>query len=604
MNNKIDAAGPLPIEDYALIGDCRSAALVGRNGSIDWLCWPYFDSDACFAALLGSPNHGRWLISPVATEVAVSRRYRGDTMILETLFVTEEGSVAVIDFMPIGLDTFSVVRRVEGRCGRVAINMQLTLRFEYGSVTPWVTRLQGELGIEAVGGPNRVVLRSGVPVQGEDDATVAQFTVAEGETIVFALSWTPSHLPMSEAFDTADALSRTEVFWRDWSERSRYQGVWREPVLRSLLTLKALSFLPTGALVAAPTTSLPEQLGGPRNWDYRFCWLRDATLTLVALMAAGFIDEAAAWRNWLHRAVAGKPDDVQIMYGLRGERRLFEWSPNWLPGYQGASPVRIGNAASAQLQLDTYGEVTSALRVGRHHGLVGKGEAWPMQTKFIEHLEQIWDQPDDGIWEVRGGRRQFTHSKIMAWVAVDCTVRDAETFNMAGPIDRWRALRDHMHCVICDKGFSKERNSFTQSFGSSDLDASLLLIPQVGFLPADDPRVIGTVKAIEQDLVVDGLVLRYRTENGADGLPPGEGVFLPCSFWLASVYQQQGRGREALTLFKRILALRNDVGLLSEEYDPQTKRQVGNFPQAYSHLALVATALALEGAGRAGVRCT
>jgi GH15 family glucan-1,4-alpha-glucosidase len=595
MNDKTNAASPLPIEDYALIGNCQSAALVGRNGSIDWLCWPYFDSDACFAALLGSPNHGRWLIAPAAAEVDASRRYRGDTMILETLFETTEGSVTVVDFMPIGLDTFSIVRRVQGRRGRVAMHMQLTLRFEYGSVTPWVTRLQSEPGIEAIGGPNRVVLRSGVPVHGEDQATVARFIVAEGQAVEFTLSWGPSHLPIPEAFDTADALSRTKAFWRDWSERCSYKGAWREPVLRSLLTLKALSFLPTGALVAAPTTSLPERLAGPRNWDYRFCWLRDATLTLVALMAAGFIDEAAAWRNWLHRAVAGNPDDVQIMYGLRGERRLFEWSPGWLPGYQGASPVRVGNAAATQLQLDTYGEVMRALRAGRRHGLVGKGEAWPMQTKFIEHLEQIWDQPDDGIWEVRGGRRHFTHSKIMAWVAIDCTVRDAETFNMAGPIDRWRALRDHMHCVICDKGFSKKRNSFTQSFGSSDLDASLLLIPQVGFLPANDPRVISTVRAIEHDLLVDGWVLRYRTENGADGLPPGEGVFLPCSFWLATVYQQQGRGREALALFKRMLALRNDVGLLSEEYDPQTERLVGNFPQAYSHLALVATALALNG---------
>lgn len=597
MNIKINAAGPLPIEDYALIGDCRSAALIGRNGSIDWLCWPYFDSDACFAALLGSPNHGRWLISPVAAEVDVSRSYRSDTMILETVFETTEGSVAIVDFMPIGLDTCSIVRRVEGRRGRVAMNMELTLRFEYGSVTPWVTQLQSEAGIEAIGGPNRVVLRSGVPVRGEDQATVARFTVVGEQTVEFVLSWSLSYLPMSKAFDTADALSRTEAFWRDWSERCTYKGVWREPVLRSLLTLKALSFLPTGAIVAAPTTSLPEQLGGARNWDYRFCWLRDATLTLVALMAGGFIDEAAAWRNWLHRAVAGNPDDMQIMYGLRGERRLLEWSPSWLPGYQGASPVRIGNGASTQLQLDTYGEVMSALHIGRRHGLVGKGEAWPMQTKFIEHLERIWDQPDDGIWEVRGGRRQFTHSKVMAWVAVDCTVRDAETFNMAGPIDRWRALRDHMHAVICDKGFSKERNSFIRSFGGSDVDASLLLIPRFGFLPANDPRVIGTVRAIEHDLLVDGLVLRYRTETGADGLPPGEGAFLPCSFWLASVYQQQGRGQEALALFKRILALRNDVGLLSEEYHPETKRQVGNFPQAYSHLALVATALALEGGG-------
>jgi GH15 family glucan-1,4-alpha-glucosidase len=593
MNIDTKVVGPLPIEHYAMIGDGRSAALIGRNGSIDWLCWPYFNSDACFAALLGSPDNGRWLIAPSDPQARVSRRYRGDTMILETQFETTQDSVVIVDFMPIGLDTVSIVRRVEGGRGRMAMDMELMLRFEYGSVTPWVTRLLDETGIEALGGPNRVVLRSSVPVRGEGKSTVARFTIAEGEAVEFVLSWNRSHLPLAPAIDTADALSKTEAFWRDWSKRCTYTGTWRQPVLRSLLTLKALSFFPTGAIVAAPTTSLPERLGGARNWDYRFCWLRDAALTLVALMEGGYLEEARAWRHWLHRAVAGDSDDVQIMYGLGGERRLYESSLSWLSGYQGSSPVRIGNAASAQLQLDTYGEIMLALSIGRCHGLIDKREAWPLQMKFVEHLERIWEQPDEGIWEVRGGRRQFTHSKVMAWVAVDSTVRDAQRFEMEGPIDRWRKLRDHMHSVICDKGFSTALNSFTQSFDSPHLDASLLLIPLVGFLPANDPRVVGTVKAIEQDLLVDGFVLRYRTESGADGLPPGEGVFLPCSFWLANVYQHQGREEEALALFKRLLSLCNDVGLLSEEYDPQTKRLVGNFPQAYSHLELVGTALGL-----------
>jgi GH15 family glucan-1,4-alpha-glucosidase len=593
----IDAktAGPLPIEDYALIGDGRSAALVGRNGSIDWLGWPHFNSDACFAALLGSPDHGRWLIAPSDPQVRVRRHYRGDTMILETLFDAAEGSAVVIDFMPIGLDSFSIVRRIEARRGQVAMDMQLMLRFEYGSVTPWVTRLIDETGIEALAGPNRVVLRSTVPVYGEEKATVARFTVVEGEAVEFVLSWNRSHLPLPTACDTAEALSKTEAFWRDWSERCTYKGPWLEPVLRSLLTLKALSFFPTGAIIAAPTTSLPECLGGARNWDYRFCWIRDAALTLVTLMAGGHIEEASAWRHWLYRSIAGDPEDLQIMYGLGGERQLREWTLSWLPGYQGSSPVRIGNQASEQLQLDTYGELMLALSIGRRHGLIDKRQGWALQTKFIEHLEQIWDQPDEGIWEVRGGRRQFTHSKVMAWLALDCTVRDVETFEMEGPLDRWRTLRDHMHSVICDKGFNTARNSFTQSFGSAELDASLLLIPLVGFLPPNDSRVVGTVKAIEKDLLADGFVLRYRTESGTDGLPPGEGGFLPCSFWLADVYQLQGRNEEALALFERLLALCNDLGLLSEEYDPQTKRQLGNFPQAFSHLELVRTALALQG---------
>ncbi len=594
--------GPSPIEHYALIGDCRSAALVGRNGSIDWLCWPHFDSDACFAALLGSPDNGRWLIAPVAEDAKVTRSYRGDSLILETVFETDEGVVALIDFMPVDPERFAIVRRVEGRRGRMPLCMELMLRFEYGSVTPWVTRLEGEAGVQAVGGPNRVMLRTAVPLHGEAKSTSADFTLRAGETAEFVLSWERSHLPPEPAFDAADALARTEAFWSSWSRRCGYAGSWRAPVLRSLLTLKALSFTPTGAIVAAPTTSLPEQLGGPRNWDYRYCWLRDATLTLIALMAGGYEEEASAWGQWLHRAVAGDPDELQIMYGIGGERRLTEWSPAWLPGYQGSAPVRVGNAASGQLQLDVYGEVMGALHLARRHGLGGAKAAWALQVRFVEHLETIWDQPDDGIWEVRGGRRHFTHSKVMAWAAVDSAVRDAEASGLEAPLQRWRALRDRMHQVICERGVDPERNCFTQSFGAQEMDASLLLIPQVGFLPADDPRIVATVKAIEQELLVDGFVLRYRTEGGGDGLPPGEGAFLPCSFWLARVYWQQGRHEDARALFDRLLALCNDVGLLSEEFDPKAKRQVGNFPQAYSHLALVGTALELDGFGLAAAR--
>ncbi len=586
---------PLPIEDYALIGDCQTAALVGRNGSIDWLCWPYFDSDACLAALLGSPENGRWQIAPICDTTRVTRRYRGDTMILETLFETAQGDVAIIDFMPTDANSSAIVRRVEARRGAVPMQMNLTLRFEYGSVTPWVTRLEDGGGIMAVAGPNRVTLRTTVDVRGENKASVANFTVAEGEAAEFVLAWSRSYLPPPPVFDAMEALRTTEEFWLEWSGRCAYAGTWRDTVLRSLLTLKALSFGPTGAIVAAPTTSLPEQLGGQRNWDYRYCWLRDATLTLIALMAGGYVDEAKAWRMWLQRAVAGNPDELQIMYGIAGERRLTEWSPDWLPGYQGASPVRVGNAASNQLQLDTYGEVMGALHVGRSRTLGNAAASWPIQVKFVEHLEKIWEEPDDGIWEVRGGRRHFTHSKVMAWVAIDCSIRDAETFGLEAPLERWKRLRDHMHRVICEKALDPQRNCFTQSFGSAALDASLLLIPQVGFLPADDPRVVATVKAVEEELLVDGLVLRYKTEGGTDGLPPGEGAFLPCSFWLASAYHRQGRVEDARALFDRLLAIQNDVGLLSEEYDPHAARQVGNFPQAYSHLALIETALTLDG---------
>jgi GH15 family glucan-1,4-alpha-glucosidase len=588
---------PLRIEDYALIGDCLTGALVGRNGSIDWLCWPRFDSDACFAALLGTSHNGRWRIAPADGSAKVSRSYRDCTMILETVFDTAEGQVALIDFMPVGRPESSVVRRVEGRRGTVAMHMQMLLRFGYGTAIPWVTQLDDGRGIKAVAGPDQVVLRALVELKGADKSTVADFTVAAGNCVDFVLTWNPSHLPPTLAFDSETALQETEAFWREWSGRCTYQGTYRETVLRSLVTLKALTFVPTGGIVAAPTTSLPEQPGGPRNWDYRFCWLRDATLTLVALMEGGYYKEAQAWREWLHRAVAGNPDDLQIMYGIAGERRLLEWTAAWLPGYEDSAPVRVGNAASEQLQLDTYGELMGAISLARRGGLAEHPSAWSMQSLFIEHLAGIWDQPDDGIWEVRGGRRHFTHSKVMAWLAVHRSVKDAETYGLDAPLDRWRALRDRMHTEICEKGFDRELNSFTQSFGSKQLDASLLLIPMVGFLPIDDPRVEGTIAAIEQALVVDGFVLRYRTEAGADGLPAGEGAFLPCSFWLADAYGMQGRTDEAVALFERLIGLANDVGLLAEEYDPRVKRQVGNFPQAFSHLALINAVLNMHGIG-------
>ncbi|HLI11958.1 MAG TPA: glycoside hydrolase family 15 protein [Alphaproteobacteria bacterium] len=590
---------PLRVEDYALIGDCMTAALVGRNGSIDWLCWPRFDSDACFAALLGTSEHGRWLVAPRDAKAQARRAYRGPSLVLETVFETAEGSVALIDFMPIGGACSSIMRLVEGRRGRVDMRLQLVLRFDFGASVPWVTQLPDEDGISAIAGPSRVVLRTPIPLRGQDLSTVAEFTVGEGERVPFVLAYGPSHLPPPPARDADKALKETEDFWHEWSGRCRYRGGWKEPVLRSLLTLKALTYGATGGIVAAPTTSLPEQLGGSRNWDYRYCWLRDATFTLMALMAGGYYDEARAWRDWLHRSIAGSADQIQIMYGLAGERRLAEWEARWLPGYQGAAPVRIGNAAAEQFQLDVYGEVMDALHHAREGGLGAFASVWALQRELLEHLEKIWCQPDEGIWEVRGGRRNFTFSKIMAWVALDRAVHDIETYKLEAPLERWRKLRDEIHVSVCRQGFSTSRNAFTQSFGSPELDASLLMIPILGFLPASDPRMLGTVAAIERELLVDGLVKRYETEAGIDGLPPGEGAFLPCSFWLADNYALQNRVDEARELFERLLALRNDVGLLAEEYDPQLKRQVGNFPQAFSHLALIGTALNLHEVGPA-----
>jgi carbohydrate kinase (thermoresistant glucokinase family) len=593
---------PLDIEDYALIGDCTTAALVGRNGSIDWLCWPRFDSGALFAALLGTSEHGRWRISPADPRPRTSRAYRDDTMVLETVFDTADGSVALIDFMPMGQSNSSVIRLVKGRSGKVAMQMHLALRFDYGVTVPWVTQLEDGSGVTAIAGPNQAVLRSPVPLEGKNFATVAEFDVVEGECVPFVLTRGQSYLPTPPEIDWNAALKETESFWRNWSNRCLHLGPWRDAVKRSLLTLKALTYAETGGIVAALTTSLPEQLGGERNWDYRYCWLRDATFTLMALVSAGYRDEAQAWGQWLRRSVAGSPHQLQIMYGLSGERQLIEWEVPWLPGYRGAAPVRIGNAASAQLQLDVYGELIDALHQARTLGLAPPGASWSLQHKLIEHLEQIWEQPDEGIWEVRGGRRHFTFSKVMAWVALDRTVRDAERFKFPAPLEYWRKVRDRMHATICERGFDSERNTFTQSFGSSGLDASLLLMPLVGFLPADDPRLSGTVAAIERELMVDGLVLRYRTESDIDGLAPGEGVFLPCSFWLANNYMLQHRDTEARALFERLLSLRNDVGLLAEEYDPTTQRQLGNFPQAFSHLALVGTALSLHDVGPAQQR--
>jgi GH15 family glucan-1,4-alpha-glucosidase len=586
--------GPLAIEDYGLIGDCASAALVGRNGSIDWLCWPRFDSAACFSALLGDARHGRWRIAPVDGSARTERRYCGDTLVLETVFETGEGRAAVVDFMPVNADAPSVVRIVEGRGGRVAMRSDLTLRFDYGSTVPWVTRLRDGSGIVAVAGPNLAVLRTPAALRGEGLATAADFTVGAGERVPFVLSYGPSHRPPPAAAPAEAALDATRDFWSRWAGRCTYGGPWRDAVLRSLLTLKALTFAETGGIVAAPTTSLPEQLGGPRNWDYRFCWLRDATLSLTALMGGGYYDEAKAWRDWLQRAVAGSPDDMQIMYGIAGERRLAEWEVPWLPGYQGAAPVRVGNAASGQLQLDVWGEVMDALHLARAGGLAPVPAGWDLQREALEHLGAIWRGPDEGIWEVRGGRRQFTHSKVMAWVAFDRMVRDAETYGLDAPLDRWRAARDEIHATVCHEGFDAGVGSFTQSFGRPELDASLLLIPATGFLPAEDPRVAGTTAAVERGLTAEGFVLRYRTESGADGLPPGEGVFLPCSFWLADAYAATGRPCDAHRLLERLLSLRNDLGLLGEEYDVRAGRQVGNFPQAFSHVALVHTAMGLH----------
>jgi GH15 family glucan-1,4-alpha-glucosidase len=579
---------PSPIEDYALIGDCETAALVARDGSIDWLCFPRFDSGACFAALLGSPEHGRWQIAPAGAVQRISRHYRDGSLILETEYETYDGAVTIIDWMPVRDQAANVLRIVEGKRGQVPMHMELIIRFDYGAIVPWVRRTDD--GIRATAGPDTLYCRTDVPLRGENLHTLADFTVAAGQRVAFELTWMPTHLAPPPARDAEQSLRKTEAWWREWSSQCNYHGDWREAVLRSLVTLKALTYAPTGGIVAAATTSLPEQLGGVRNWDYRYCWLRDATFTLYALMSGGYIEEARAWREWLLYAVAGQPAQIQIMYGLAGERRLTELELDWLPGYQAAAPVRIGNAAYRQMQLDVYGEVMDALYLARRTGLKQSENAWRVQRALMQYLETAWELPDEGIWEVRGPRRHFTHSKVMAWVAMDRAVKMVEQFGLEGPIETWHRLRKAIHEQICREGFDPRLGAFVQYYGSKDPDASLLMLPLVGFLPATDPRILGTVDLIRRQLVRDGFVARYPTKQAVDGLPPGEGAFLICTFWLADNLALQGRQAEAREIFERLLALRNDVGLLSEQYDPQAQRLVGNFPQAFSHVGLINTA--------------
>ena len=580
---------PLPIEDYALIGDGASAALVGRDGSIDWMCVPRFDAPACFAALLGGPEHGRWQIAPAGAVRAVQRRYREGTLVLETDFETDDGAVRVIDAMAPGAAGRTVVRIVEGLRGRVAMRMELVIRFDYGRSVPWVRKVDGVL--LATAGPDTLELRTPLPTHGEQMTTVARFEVGAGARVPFVLSHRASHEAAAPALDAEAALAATESDWRAWSADCRYGGRWHAPVLRSLITLKALIYRPTGGIVAAPTTSLPEQVDGVRNWDYRYCWLRDATFALNTLLLAGFTDEAVAWREWLARAVAGSPADLQVLYSVTGERRLAEAELRWLPGYRGAAPVRTGNAAAEQFQLDIYGEVMDTLHLARAVGLPPAPHVWQIQKALLDFLERHWQEPDEGLWEIRGPRRQFTHSKVMAWVAFDRAVKGVERFGLDGPVEHWRRTRDAIHAQVCERGFDRARNCFVQHYDSTELDASLLLIPMVGFLPPQDPRVHATVDAVQRDLVVEGgLVRRYRTVTGVDGLPPGEGTFLPCTFWLADALCAIGRRTQAEQLFERLLALSNDVGLLSEELDPRSGRMLGNFPQALTHMALVNTA--------------
>ncbi len=580
---------PLPIEDYALVGDTQTAALVGRDGSIDWLCAPRFDSGACFAALLGAPEHGRWLLAPRGADPARTRRaYRDGTLVLETTFATPDGRVRVIDCMPPRDRVPDVVRIVEGLEGEVPMQLELVVRFDYGSILPWVTRAE-DGRLRFVGGGDALVFQSDVTTEGRGMTTAADFTVRPGQRVAFTLSWHASHERPPEPRDAVAAVRDTEAWWRDWSRCCKHSGPYHEEVCASLRVLKALTYAPAGGIVAAPTTSLPERLGGARNWDYRFCWLRDATFVLYAFTLAGYEGEAKAWRDWLLRAVAGDPAKLQIMYGLAGERRLNEAEIPWLPGYCGARPVRIGNAAVDQLQLDVYGEVTDAFYQTWRTGLALDQPSWNVQRAILDFLEGAWKEPDEGLWEVRGARQKFTHSKVMAWVAFDRAVKTVEQKGVPGPVDRWRKLRDEIHADVCAHGYDANKRAFTQAYGSEHLDASLLLLPQVGFLPATDERVVGTVAAIERELMCEGFVQRYPT-RGQDGLPPGEGVFLACSFWLADCYALMHRKQEAEALYRRLLALRNDVGLLAEEYDPANGRQLGNFPQAFSHVGLVNTA--------------
>jgi GH15 family glucan-1,4-alpha-glucosidase len=574
-----------PIEDYALIGDCETAALVSSHGSIDWLCLPHFASPACFAALLGDGDNGRWSMAPKETS-RCSRRYLDHTLVLETTFETAEGSALLLDFMPLRDKNPNIVRIVRGIRGQVAMCMELVLRFDYGRSVPWVTRMpDGKL--RAIAGPDMAVLDTSAPLRGENLKTLSEFTVKEGESVSFVLAYGASYDELPQALDPEQALNKTVDFWKEWAGRANLQGEYSDAVERSLITLKALTYRRTGGIVAAPTTSLPEQLGGQRNWDYRYCWLRDATSTLLALMNAGYFEEACAWRDWLLRAAAGSPDQVQIMYGIRGERNLLEWEVGWLRGYEGSKPVRIGNAAAEQLQLDVYGEVADALRHAQLGGIPPSKTDFALLSSLTDHLATIWEQPDRGIWEVRGEPQHFTYSKIMAWVAFDRAIRAAEDFGLRGELEHWRAVRDQIHEDVCRKSYNPELGCFTQAYGSKQLDASLLLIPLFGFLPATDPRVSRTIEAIEKHLMADGFVLRYKTEHVDDGLPPGEGAFLACSFWMVSALKMLGRSDDAKRLFERLLNLRNDVGLLAEEYEAKAGRQTGNFPQALSHIALI-----------------
>ncbi|MEZ0167602.1 glycoside hydrolase family 15 protein [Microvirga sp. TS319] len=577
------------IEDYALIGDCETAALVSRDGSIDWLCWPRFDSEACFAALLGTPEHGRWLIAPSCGVNRATRRYRDDALILETTFETDQGIVTLIDFMPVRDSGSDLVRIVRCEKGEVPMRVEFTLRFDYGRLMPWMER-PDERCWQVVAGPHSAVLRTDVPVQAQHYGITADFTVREDRPEPFVLSYRASHLPLPEPVDAENALHRTEQWWRRWISHCSYKGAWAEPVQRSLITIKAMTYRPTGGIIAAPTTSLPERQGGQRNWDYRFCWLRDATFMVACLLKAGFRDEARAWRDWLLRAVAGMPAQVQPIYGIAGEHRLNEWEASWLPGFNGAKPVRVGNAAFTQFQLDVFGEVMNALHFARRAEIAPSEAGWHLQKALLDHLGEVWDEPDEGIWEVRAGRQHFVHSKVMAWVGVDRAIKATELCGLEGPVEQWKTLRNRIHAEVCERGFDPQRGAFVQAFGSQYLDASTLVIPIVGFLPVTDPRMQSTIAVIERDLIRDGFVLRYDTGKTKDGLPPGEGAFLVCSFWLAENYSLQGRHDEARDLFERLLTLRNDVGLLAEEYDPAAKTFLGNFPQALSHLALVNTA--------------
>jgi GH15 family glucan-1,4-alpha-glucosidase len=579
---------PCRIEDYGLIGDCETAALVGRNGSIDWLCWPAFDSDACFAALLGTEKHGRWLIAPAGEITGTSRRYRDDTLILETRFETADGAVDLIDLMPPRGNASDVVRLVRGVRGRVRMHMQLVIRFGFGADIPWVKKSEDGSALLAICGPDMTVLRTPVKTRGENLTTIADFDVGEGDTVPFVLTYGPSHLPVPEPIDPAYVLKDTEAFWKEWSGRCTYRGEYRDLVMRSLITLKAQTYAPTGGIVAAPTTSLPEKLGGTRNWDYRFCWLRDATFTLLALMNSGYTEEASAWHHWLLRAAAGAPANMQIMYGIMGQRRLLEWEATWLPGYEGAKPVRIGNAAHAQLQLDVYGELIDAFHQWRVAKLELDETSWSLEYAVLQHLAERWDQPDHGIWERRGAGKHYVSSKVMTWVAFDRGIKSAETHGFEAPLEKWRALRDAIHRDVCAKGFDPELNAFVEAYGSKMLDASILLLPSVGFLPPEDPRVRGTLAAVEQYLMRDGFVLRHDPREAEK--QPAEGAFLACTLWLADAYVLAGEIGKAKELFTRVVRVANDLGLLAEEYDTAAGRQTGNFPQALTHIALINTA--------------